>query len=408
MNTVTASTTPRGARRASQRRRERILAFATLVLIAIVWIVGAARSEADLMPAVRAAFPQAGHFERVDNGVYAARADSSAQAMLGYVVISSADGYGGPLQVAVAVNEKAEIIGLTVVDHKDTPSWYNRVTQSGLIESLVGKPYSDAFALGADVDSVTGATYTSRAIAEAALIGSRTAARLFNLPVAEAAAPEVQFGLPEITVLALFGVGYVGHRREFSHKKQARWGGMLVGLVVLGFLYNIPITLAYFVKGILGYWPDWQTNLYWYFLIGGLLSVLLVTNKNAYCEWMCPFGAAQECMGVIGGAKPYTIRNRRDWFKWARRLIVLVAVLFAVFFRSPGLASIEVFGTLFSLYGGTLEIAILALVLLAALFIKRPWCNYLCPVDAVVEMVHVIRQPVKELWDKVNPKTKVV
>lgn len=408
MTTVTASGTRRVDRRASQRRRERILAFGTLALIAVVWIIGAARAEADLMPAVRAALPEAGYFERVDNGVYAARDDSRAERILGYVVVGSANGYGGPLQVAVAVNPQGEVTGLTVIDHKDTPSWFNRVTQSSLMESLVGKPYSDSFTLGEDIDGVTGATYTSRAIAEAVLSASRTAAHLFNLPVAQAPAPEIHVGVPEIAVLGLFTVGYVGHRREFKYKKQARWGGMLVGLAMLGFLYNIPITLAYFVKATLGYWPAWETNLYWYFLVGGLLFVLLVNNKNAYCEWMCPFGAAQECMGVIGGAKVYSIRHRRSWFTWARRLIVLAAVLLAVLFRNPGLASIEVFGTLFGLYGGTLEIAILALVLLAALFVKRPWCNYLCPVDAVVELIHVIRQPVKELWDKVNPRTKSV
>ncbi|HDD62487.1 MAG: hypothetical protein DRI65_05905 [Chloroflexota bacterium] len=48
---------------------------------------------------------------------------------------------------------------------------------------------------------------------------------------------------------------------------------------------------------------QWQTNLYWYILVLGIIFVFSLDNKNPYCEWFCPFGAAQECMGSIGWAK---------------------------------------------------------------------------------------------------------
>ena len=89
-----------------------------------------------------------------------------------------------------------------------------------------------------------------------------------------------------------------------------------IGLVVLGFLYNSPVTLAYITKLLLGYWPQWQTNLYWYFLIGGILFVFTVDNKNPYCQWICPFGAAQECMGVIGGARSRGSRRFATVLRW--------------------------------------------------------------------------------------------
>lgn len=394
------------SRHQKRKRLERILAVSALALIAIVWILGSARAEADRLASIRAALPEAGHFERTTGDVYAAWTDSSKEALLGYVSIGSASGYGGPLELAVAVNLEGEIIGFSVVDHKETPAWYNRVMDRDLLGKMTGKSYNEPFTLGEDVDSVTSATITSRALAQAALQGSRAAAHVMGFEVEAPPSPAIKFGIPEIAVLGLFATGYIGHRRGFKYKKQVRWGSMVTGLIVLGFIYNIPITVAYFVKLSLGYWPQWQTSLYWYFLIGGLLFVVTADNKNPYCEWFCPFGAAQECMGLIGGAKPHSMRPYHHWFAWAQRGLAVSAILIGIYFRNPGLASFEVFGTLFNFFGSTLQITVLAMVLIVAMFVKRPWCNYLCPIHPIVEFIRIMRQWINELWQKINPITK--
>ena len=61
----------------------------------------------------------------------------------------------------------------------------------------------------------------------------------------------------------------------------------------------MPLTISRVSSFLLGFWPQWQTNLYWYLLIGGVLFIATADNKNAYCAWFCPFGAAQECMAAI-------------------------------------------------------------------------------------------------------------
>jgi polyferredoxin len=175
---------------------------------------------------------------------------------------------------------------------------------------------------------------------------------------------------------------------------------MLVGMVVLGFVYNLPLTLAFITKLMLGYWPQWQTNLYWYFLIGGILFVFTVDNKNPYCRWICPFGAAQECMGVIGGARSLSPGRFTAVLTWLQRILALAAIVVGVSLRSPGLASYELFGVLFDLLGSWLQFVALGLVLIAALFITRPWCNYLCPIRPVTDFIRVIRELVKERWRK--------
>jgi len=298
-------------------------------------------------------------------------------------------------------------LNAVIANNKETPAWAAKVTGSKLLGSLASKAYTDPFKIGEDLDGVTGATYTSRAVANAALNGSQVAARQLGLPVQSAPPPRIQFGTPEIVLLLLFASGYIGHRRNFKFTKQARWGSMLAGLIILGFIYSSPLTIAYISKLILGYWPQWQTNLYFYMLVGGVLFVFLIDNKNPYCEWFCPFGAAQECLGLVGGAKPRKSRRLIEPFKWLQRGMALAAILLGVYFRSPGLASYELFGTMFKFVGSSLQFIALGIVIITSLFILRPWCSYLCPVHPVVDIVRLFREWAKEIWQKINPKTRI-
>ena len=387
-------------------KTERVFAFGALLLIAGVWIVSAVRLQADLMPIVRRTVPDAGHIVKQNDGLFSAWADESETALIARIAIGTADGYGGPLQVAVAVDSSGTLIGAVVADEKETPAWMERVRKSGLIPGLIGKTYGDEFKIGEDVDGVTGATYTARALAEAAATGSRAVAEILGLPVEALKPPKIVFGFPEIALILLFAIGFLGHQSKFPYTKQARWVSMIIGLVVLGFVYNSPLTLADITQLVLGYWPQWQTSLYWYFLIGGILFVFTVDNKNPYCQWCCPFGAAQECMGVIGGAKSRTPRQFHTLLIWLQRFLALVAILLGVWFRNPGVAGFELFGTLFDLIGSSVQFAALGLVLIAALFIKRPWCNYLCPIQPIVDLIRLVRQTVKDQWKKATLNTR--
>ena len=388
------------------KRTDRVFALGALLLIVGVWVGSAARKQADLMPVIRRTVPEAHHIVQQEGGVFAAWVDETETEFVARIAIGTADGYGGPLQVAVAVDDSGAVIGAVIADEKESSAWMAQVLRDGLLSRLIGKKYTDDFSLGVDVDGVTGATYTSRALAGATAAGSRRVAAALNLPLKAPQPPKIIFGVPEIVLILLFAIGFVGHKSKFPYTKQARWTSMIIGLVVLGFIYNSPVTLAYLTKLLLGYWPQWQTNLYWYFLIGGILFVFTIDNKNPYCQWCCPFGAAQECMGVIGGAKSRTPRQIQTLLIWLQRFLTLAAILLGVWFRNPGVAGYELFGTLFDLIGSSVQFAALGLVLIAALFIKRPWCNYLCPIKPVVDFIRLGRQTVKETWQKALPKKR--
>jgi len=377
---------------------ERALGIFAVITIVVAWIFGNRQQNIDIEPYLFLAFPEANHIEQISRNTYEAHESASTDTLLGFITLGEASGYGGPMTVAVGVDLEGSIVGLSVVDQRETPSWFRKVAESSYIPSLFGKTYLDPFQDGEDVDAISGATYTSQAIAQATLAGVReVASEQLGLDVPEVESPRIVFGIPEITLIALYAVGFIGHQKKFKYTKQARWASMIVGLVVLGIIYTRPLTISNINQLLLGFFPQWQTNLYWYLLLGGILFVYTVDNRNPYCDWFCPFGAAQECLGTVGFAKARSPGRFRGLLLWLQRGLAWAAVLLALVFRNPGLTSYEVFGTVFDLTGTTLQFGLLGIVLIASLFIRRPWCTYLCPLRPVTDLYRTFRSWVIEL-----------
>jgi NosR/NirI family nitrous oxide reductase transcriptional regulator len=388
-------------RRKNSRRVERGLSAGAIGIVVVAWIIGSFRAEANLVPFLNKSLPQAGRFEFASLGTYKAWGGRNGDSFVGYVTTGKAQGYGGEMEVAVAVSPKGMILGLTIVEQKETAAFLQRVFRSNLFNSLKGKPYSDPLALGNDVDGVTGATYSCRAITDSVRKAARKVATRelgFSAPLEPS--PRVKFGFPEMTLIALFIFGILGRLRSFKYKKTARWLSMLVGLAILGFVYNRPLTIVWINRLLLGFWPAWQTHLYWFILIGGILFISTFDNKNPYCEWFCPFGAAQECLSVVGGIKVRVPQKAHNWLRWGQRLFALTAIVIALIFRNPGISSYEVFGAFFRLIGSNFLFALLGIVLVASLFIRRPWCSYLCPLRPVTDLIRLIRNWIIELRQK--------
>ena len=74
--------------------------------------------------------------------------------------------------------------------------------------------------------------------------------------------------------------------------------------------------------------------------------------------------------------------------------------LLGLLYRSPGATSYEVFAACFRLSGTGFQYAILGFVLATAVFVSRPFCNWLCPVDAVERTGRPLRVSVLRLMSR--------
>jgi NosR/NirI family nitrous oxide reductase transcriptional regulator len=391
-------------KKTSSRKWDRILAVLALIILAGAWFAGSFRAQADLLPFLKQAFPGADHVTPASAGCYKAWGDADEGDLIGYVAVGSAHGYGGTLRLAVALSPDGSVAGLEVVAHKETAAFFRRVISRGVLDDMKGKTYSDPFVPGRDVDTVTGATFTTEALADAVRNASRRIAfQSLGYSLPPEPSQKVRFGPPEAVLTGLFLLGIIGRLRRFKYKKAARWISMLTGLFVLGFVFNKPLTLVLVNKMLLGFWPQWQVHLYSYILLFGILFINFADNKNPYCEWFCPFGSAQECLAVIGGGKKRLPRNAHAALHWFQRVLALGAIALALFYRNPSISSYEIFPAFFQLIGTNFHFVLLGVVLVAALFIRRPWCSYLCPLRPVTDFIRLVRSGMQEIWKKLSP-----
>ncbi len=86
---------------------------------------------------------------------------------VGAVLFWSERGFNGPVTLLIGIDTTGEVTGVVVIDHDEDPGLGSRVTESGFLPQFVGKTRDHDIALGRDVESITGATISSRTVASA-------------------------------------------------------------------------------------------------------------------------------------------------------------------------------------------------------------------------------------------------
>ena len=100
---------------------ERRLAVPALVTVVAAWAVGWSGRQQDLAPFLAQALSGADRFEKCHTDIFTGwGAVDDEQRIVGYVAVGQANGYGGPMRVAVGVDKTGEIRGFAVVDHAET------------------------------------------------------------------------------------------------------------------------------------------------------------------------------------------------------------------------------------------------------------------------------------------------
>jgi electron transport complex protein RnfG len=92
---------------------------------------------------------------------------------------SVATGYNGPVEVMVGIDNEGKLTGVSVMTHSETPGLGARVVEAEFQDQFRGLEISDSLNVGADggqIDAVTGATTSSRAVVKAV----RSALELFQ------------------------------------------------------------------------------------------------------------------------------------------------------------------------------------------------------------------------------------
>ncbi len=361
-------------------KRNIIIAAGIIVLIILANIVGSLRQTASEQQLIESVFPPGQYSLHKENDnkwvIYDNNRDKP-----GFLYAGEGRGYNGMVGVLTHTDTTGNILGLELASHSETPSYIDRIINSGLL-TQAGNINIREFAYDEPLDAVSGATITSNAIVIAVRHSYLDSEGLPREPFSG-----IVFGLNELFVILIMAAGAsLAYIRPRKLQKTITWMLVVFTLVWLGFMNNQMLTLTRIAAILSGYLPDVTRELYLYLLLGGSIILILIFRRNVYCHSVCPFGSAQELLARVKPARSFKPSWYRKW-KWVQWSAALLILLTAIAMNNPGLAQYAVFGVFFQFTGSTILFMILFVTIVLSLFIRRPWCRFACPIDGVFAYV---------------------
>ena len=314
---------------------------------------------------------------------------------VGYLVIASHYGYQSDVEMATLVGLDGTVIDARAYAQNESPSYFVKLTGASFFKrNFPGKSIADGFDINRNVDAVSHATISSNAATKAVQKGvTYVGEHYLGIKVAPDSS-KLSVGYLDILVCVMLVLALVTSR--FAKLKWLVWVTRVYSIVAMGFLTSQFITLSVLVAFFSLDWPSYIDYLRWYILVFGVFILLLATGKNVYCNYMCPFGALQEIEAALAGPlakKPLNPRLNKSMRLFPGAL-VFVSLALTLFYHNYGFANYEPFSLIFGQVGVGVQWALLPIVLVAALFSRRVYCSFVCPVGYVLTKVVIIRSKV--------------
>lgn len=82
----------------------------------------------------------------------------------GQAVVASPRGYSGPIEMMVGIDKEGKVTGVKILNHRETPGLGANIVKSRFLNQFIGKSLKDPIEPKKDIDAITGATISSRAV----------------------------------------------------------------------------------------------------------------------------------------------------------------------------------------------------------------------------------------------------
>lgn len=308
-------------------------------------------------------------------------------------------GYNSITPLTIFLDENDRISEVEICENRETRGYLNKVINSGYLDLWDGLTPKEA--ANHNVDAVSGCTFTSVAIEQSLQIRMQELSKQDSFFSVDWKLLARQICIIVVTILAT--ICFFNPAKT----KIIRYVTLLLSIAILGFWTNSLLSLALFY--------NWMTNgislaIQLPLLIIALLAILLplFTKKSFYCQYLCPFGAAQEFVGGIRlkvkGKKSSALSPQLsvlssqsmksiifNFFAVLRKVILLTLLIIVALGVGLDLSVVEPF-PIFNYQSIGFGVAIFAAVIIvASVFIKKPWCNYLCPTGTLLESIRKLR-----------------
>ncbi len=306
------------------------------------------------------------------------------------VLAKDVQGYGGPVPLKIHIDKDGRLTAIEAEPNAESPSFFDRAKE--LFSRWQGKTIDEAMA--EDVDAVSGATFSSKAIIRNVQRGLAYAKQHGLADGGKGAQEEsaertVATGWTLGSIVALIAVLLGAVVPLFTNNRRLHLVQLVVNVVVLGLWTGTFVSYTLFLRLFAG-----GVSLSAIGTLAAPLLMLIVAllyplagRSGHYCAHVCPFGSAQELAGKL---------SRRKLRITPRMLRVLTAlrnllwgVLMALLLTGTCTAWIdyELF-TAFIYSSASVWVIVLAvLFLVLSVWVPRPYCRFVCPTGALMKSV---------------------
>lgn len=299
------------------------------------------------------------------------------------VLCKDVAGYAGPVPLEIIVTHGV-IDSVHPLENSETPGFFSRVVDNGLLQQWNGVRVDSAVTM--KVDGVTGATYSSNAVIENVRAGAAyLSKRQFE--------QRHEYAEWSVATIAAFIVALMAAILPLIVKdKRYRTVQELLNVAVLGFwtgtFVNYTMLLNFMSNGI----HSWAALTSVVMLITAFIYPIFGHNGH-YCAWVCPLGSLQDVAAKLPVRKLHPGSRVSTVLMWSRR--VLWCVLMGCMWMGVWISWIDY--ELFSAFVvKTAPLGMLiagGVVILLSVFVRRPYCRFVCPTGTLLRMGQNIESP---------------
>lgn len=378
---------------------EKILSVLSILLLLVAWYLGGLRPNNSQQQFFEHIVSSENQLIEISPNVYKlVRTDAKENAK--WVSFGTGIGYGGELSVGAVFSHTGEVETISLLSSKETSSYFDKVVEEKLPEALLGKNIKTSI----HIDAISGATLTSDAYTHA-LDQAADPIReiMFGYHLSEQTSVWNYFKWLDAAALILFAVAIWVNRTRSKHKVKMNVVLLATSTLLFGF-HSASLYAASTIGGLIdGSWISGVANYTPFILIALSIGYIFYYNRNVYCQSLCPFGAVQQCLAKVGNAKSSPVRHQ--FFIWFPRILLLVTLCLGAYFRNPAAFVYEPFGIAFGMIGGMYLFVLTVMIILTSLVVRRPWCQSLCPINAMTDFLVFNKNWFKQTRNKKARKT---
>jgi polyferredoxin len=171
---------------------------------------------------------------------------------------------------------------------------------------------------------------------------------------------------------------------RFKTNKHLRTIQLVLNTVVLGFwcgkFISINVLLGWTANGM----NLLTSSAVFLMLVLSFVMPLFFKKKSFYCNWICPFGSAQELAGKLNKKKLHPSPSLMKVLKHTQTFITL-AVFFCLWMGiASDIVNYEPFSAFIFKHASLAVLIIAGISLLISIITPRPWCRFVCPTGQIL------------------------